>query len=176
MPKFVVTLNMNNNSNETGRPNFPGIDQLEHDNYNSETDSTTEHSQSQIPPGYSVEHSVSNQGVINYPNSAIGNKKPLMNLPNTVKKIEEILIFSYFFVSAMLVMRFVLSLFGASRQSIFVDLLHQTTTPFMIPFEGMFGGGVASGQFRIEFEALVGLVVYALIFYGIAKLIRILLQ
>lgn len=103
-------------------------------------------------------------------------KKPLIEKSHVSRKAEEILMFSYFFVAAVLLFRFVLSLLGANRRSIFVDLIYQLASPFMIPFENMFGGPVGNAQFSIEFEVLFALVIYAVIFYGLARLVRIIFQ
>lgn len=92
-----------------------------------------------------------------------------------VRKVEQVMIFMYVFVAALLLFRFVLSLFGANRQSLFVDFIYQLTTPFMFPFEGMFGGQFGMGDFVIEFEIGIALAVYALVFFGIARLVRIIL-
>jgi hypothetical protein len=96
--------------------------------------------------------------------------------PDVVEKVEQLLIFVYFFIAALLMFRFVLSLFGANRLSIFVDFVYQLTTPFMFPFEDMFGGPVGVSNYVIEFEIPVALIVYALVFFGIARLVRIIFK
>lgn len=93
-----------------------------------------------------------------------------------VDKVEQLSIFMYFFVASVLLFRFILSLFGAKQSSPFVDFVYQLTEPFMIPFNGMFGRTPAVGSFRLEFEVLVALAVYALIFFGISKLVGIIFK
>lgn len=101
--------------------------------------------------------------------------RPRMNTNSISDKIEQILIFVYFFVAALLLFRFVLNFFAASTASPFVNFVHQLTFPFMFPFDGMFGSvGVANSV--IEFEVLVAILVYALVFFGLARLVRIIFR
>ena len=96
--------------------------------------------------------------------------------PRVVDKIEQLIIFVYFAVASILMFRFVLSLFGARRSSPFVNFIYQLTSPFMLPFENMFGGSPQVAQFRLEFEVLVALFVYALVLFGISRLVRIIFR
>jgi hypothetical protein len=73
----------------------------------------------------------------------------------------------------ILAFRFVLSLLGANRGNVFADLIYSLSYPFVAPFFGLFGYTVQYGQSRFEIETLVAMVVYALLAYGIAKLVRI---
>jgi uncharacterized protein YggT (Ycf19 family) len=82
----------------------------------------------------------------------------------------------YFAVAAILAFRFILAMFGARKESIFVSFVYQLTTPFMFPFTNMFGKQPQFAQYRIDFEVIVALVVYALVFLGLSKLVRILFK
>ncbi len=115
-------------------------------------------------PGKDDNQAISQQ----YPQVNVGVKTPVS------EKLEQILMWVYFVVGAVLIFRFVLSLFGANRGSLFVNFVYQLTTPFMFPFENMFGHQPQVGQFMLEFEVVVALLVYALVFMGIARLVRIL--
>jgi uncharacterized protein YggT (Ycf19 family) len=84
--------------------------------------------------------------------------------------------FTYFGIAALLMFRFVLSLFAASRATPFVDFVFQLTTPFMVPFASMFGGPIGPGNNQLEFEVLVAILVYGLVFFGLARLIRIIFK
>jgi len=68
--------------------------------------------------------------------------------------------------------RFLLKLFGASSQSSFVNLIYGVSSPLVAPFHGIFG---SSGTATYVFEpaALVAIIVYALIGWGLIVLIRI---
>lgn len=95
---------------------------------------------------------------------------------NIVAKVEQVLILTYGAVASLLLFRFVLSLLGAYEGSPFVDIVYGFTEPFMIPFAGMFGATIESGRYSIQFEALVGVIVYALVFFGLARLVRIIFR
>ena len=75
-------------------------------------------------------------------------------------------------VDVLLAMRFIFKLLGASTQSPFVALLYGLTAPLAAPFQGMFGSPAQSGSV-LESASLVGLIIYALIGWGIVSLIRI---
>jgi thiamine transporter ThiT len=67
---------------------------------------------------------------------------------------------------------FLLKLFGASTQSSFVNLIYSVSSPLIMPFHGIFAD---SGSKTNVFEpaALVAMIVYALIGWGVVVLIRI---
>lgn len=89
------------------------------------------------------------------------------------RKLYELLIYIYGAIAMLLTSRFLFSLLGARQIAPFVEFVYQLSTPLMIPFMNMFGI-VQSGPYRIEFEVIVALVVYGLIMYGVAQLVRIL--
>ncbi len=89
------------------------------------------------------------------------------------QKVQQLLIFLYSAISIILTARFILSLIGARITTPFVNFVYQFTYPLVSPFANMFGTTLQAGQYRIEFEDLVALLVYALVFIGIAKLIGI---
>ena len=102
--------------------------------------------------------------------------KPTHHKSDIPEKFEQIVVLIYFFVAAVLLFRFALSLFGANREAIFVNFVYQLTAPFMLIFENTFGGPVGVGNFQLEFEVLIALLVYALVFFGLARLIRIIFK
>ncbi len=73
----------------------------------------------------------------------------------------------------LLAFRFVLSLLGANRGNAFADLIYTITYPFAAPFFGLFGYQVKYGVSRFEVETLVAMAVYALVGYGIVRLMTI---
>ena len=99
-------------------------------------------------------------------------KPPAVSKKVFSRKVYELLIYTYGAIAMMLVSRFLFSLLGARQVAPFVEFVYQLSTPLMIPFMNMFGL-VQSGPYRIEFEVIVALVVYGLILYGIAQLVRI---
>ncbi len=85
----------------------------------------------------------------------------------------------YFFFGALeilLAFRLVLKLTGASISSAFVGLIYGLTGVFILPFEGIFRRGYAQGVETtsvLEPSTLVAVIVYAVLAWGIVKLIRI---
>jgi hypothetical protein len=63
---------------------------------------------------------------------------------------------------ALLGLRFVLRLLGASSASGFVSFIYTVTYPFVAPFFGMFRTQFGYGVARLEFETLVAMAAYAI--------------
>lgn len=85
----------------------------------------------------------------------------------------------YFFaglLEILLAFRLVLKLMGASLASAFVGLIYGITGIFIAPFEGIFRRGFAQGVETtsvLEPATLVAIIVYAVLAWGIVKLVRI---
>jgi len=85
----------------------------------------------------------------------------------------------YFFFGALeilLAFRLVLKLMGASTASGFVGLIYGLTGIFILPFEGIFRRGTAQGietTAVLEPSTLVAIIVYAILAWGIVKLVKI---
>lgn len=73
----------------------------------------------------------------------------------------------------LLAFRFVLVLLGANQGSGFVDFIYSVSRPFAAPFFGVFGYAIEYGRSRVELSTLLAIAVYALVAYGIAKLLTI---
>jgi len=89
------------------------------------------------------------------------------------QKAQRVIIYTYIAIAILLLSRFLLSLLAANMAAPFVDFIYQLSAPLMLPFINMFGTAPQVGVHRIEFEVLVALLIYALLFFGIAKLISI---
>jgi len=76
-------------------------------------------------------------------------------------------------ILTLLAIRFVLILLGANHGNAFVNFIYSLTYPLARPFFGIFGYTIKYGVSRVELSTLVAMAVYALIAYGIAKLILI---
>lgn len=80
------------------------------------------------------------------------------------------------FVEILLALRFFLKLFGANPASGFVDLVYAVSGVLSAPFDNIFGVTAArTGAIRSVFEPsiLVAALVYALIAWGIVKLMHL---
>jgi hypothetical protein len=75
-------------------------------------------------------------------------------------------------VSALLIIRFVFKLLAASTQASFVTFIYDLTQVFVAPFHGIFNTA-ANGRNVFEPESVVAIVIYLLIGWGIASLVRV---
>lgn len=74
-------------------------------------------------------------------------------------------------ITALLGFRFLLNLFGANPNAGFSQMIAAVTEPLVMPFHALFNSP-AFGQSLIDSAALVGLVVYPIVGYGIVALAR----
>lgn len=91
--------------------------------------------------------------------------------------LEYLIYFFFGLLSVLLIFRLVLKLMGASSASAFVGLIYGITGIFIMPFEGIFRRGYTQGVETtsvLEPATIVAIVVYAVLAFGIVKLIRIL--
>lgn len=86
----------------------------------------------------------------------------LINIVYIVLGIIEILLF----------LRFALTLAGANAGSQFAHALYRWSAPFVAPFRGIFNINEVVGRARFEYEALIAMVVYALIAVIIVMILR----
>lgn len=92
------------------------------------------------------------------------------------QKIEYIAYYILGALEIVLLFRLVLRVMGASTSSAFVRMIYSISSIFIMPFEGIFQRGVTDGlETTAVFEpaTVVAIIVYALITWGIVKLIRI---
>lgn len=76
-------------------------------------------------------------------------------------------------ILVLLALRFLFALLGANPASAFANFIYSVTAPLVAPFFGIFGYNFTAGQSRFEFYTLVAMLIYALIAYGIARLVTI---
>lgn len=85
----------------------------------------------------------------------------------------------YFFFGALeilLAFRLIFKMMGASSTSAFVRVVYGVTGVFIAPFEGIFRRGINPGLETasiIEPSAIVALGVYAIIAWGVVKMVKI---
>jgi len=86
--------------------------------------------------------------------------------------------FTYFLLSVLLIvlgLRFIFRLLGANSYNSFVSGLYSVSGFFVTPFNGIFGEPSLHATFVFDVSTLIAMLIYALIFWGIASLIRVLL-
>lgn len=75
-------------------------------------------------------------------------------------------------ITALLALRFVLLLLAANRDAGFVDFIYTVSSLFVAPFVGIFGEP-AYGESVLEVSSLLAIAVYALVGWGLAKLVTL---
>lgn len=90
----------------------------------------------------------------------------------TAERIKQIIYFVFGAISVLLAVRFVLLLLGASQASPFVQFVYGLSGVFALPFTGIFGEPSFNASV-IEWASLVGIVVYSLVAWGLAKLVDV---
>jgi len=99
------------------------------------------------------------------------------NEATSSQTVEYLVYFFFGVLDILLVFRLLLKLTGANISSAFVYLIYGLTGIFILPFEGIFRRGFAPGLETtsvLEPSTLVAIVVYAVLAWGVVKLIRIL--
>lgn len=76
-------------------------------------------------------------------------------------------------VEALLLMRVILKALAANPAAGFVQFIYSASAPLVVPFQGIFPTP-ATSRSVLELSALVAIVVYALIAWGIVRLLAIL--
>jgi hypothetical protein len=110
------------------------------------------------------------------------NNNTVMTNPVKVKAtnsqtVEYLIYFFFGALEVLLAFRLVLKLMGANMASAFVGLIYGLTGIFILPFEGIFRRGFTQGietTSVLEPSTLVALIVYAVLAWGIVKLLRVL--
>ena len=92
------------------------------------------------------------------------------------QKIEYLIYYFFGALEILLAFRLILKITGASMDSGFVQMIYGLTGIFIMPFEGIFRRAVAQGVETtavLEPATIVAIVVYAVVAWGIVKLVRI---
>jgi len=76
------------------------------------------------------------------------------------------------FLEILLGLRFFLKMIGANPDSGFGGFMYGITAPFAAPFAGLIGTPIF-GNVILEATTLIAMVVYALLFWGIVQVVRI---
>lgn len=79
--------------------------------------------------------------------------------------------FLFGLIQVVLALRFVMLLLGANQDAGFVQMIMALSAPFMAPFIAVFGTTVMNGSV-FEWSALLAVVMYALLAWGVVALIE----
>lgn len=85
-----------------------------------------------------------------------------------IYKIQQLIYLLFGILEGLLAIRFVLRLLGANPASGFASFIYGITQPFMTPFANLFGQPAVGGGV-LEWNALVAIIVYALIAWVLVK-------
>ncbi len=91
--------------------------------------------------------------------------------------VEYLVYFLFGVLEVLLIFRFILKFLGASYSSAFIGIIYTITNILVMPFEGIFSKWFTKGVETtsvLEPATIVAVIVYAVIGFGIVKLIRIL--
>ena len=77
------------------------------------------------------------------------------------------------FIIILLIVRVVLLLLGANEDSGFVSFVYAISAPFAAPFYGMFSYQPTYGVSTLELSSIVAIGIYALLAWGITKLLTL---
>ena len=69
--------------------------------------------------------------------------------------------------------RFLLSLLGANTTNGFANFIYSASHPFVAPFFNLFSYNTSYGTSRFEIYTLVAMLVYAVVAWGIARLVTL---
>lgn len=103
-------------------------------------------------------------------------KAPIEKEATGSQTVEYLVYFLFGALEILLAFRLVLKLMGASLSSTFVGSIYGLSGIFIAPFEGIFRRGFTQGietTSVLEPATLVAIIVYAVIAWGIVKLVRI---
>lgn len=92
---------------------------------------------------------------------------------STVSTAERVVWFIAGILLILLAFRFIFVLLGANPANGFANFIYSTSHPFAAPFFGIFGYSLHYGISRVELSTLVAMAVYALIAFGITRLLTI---
>jgi len=73
----------------------------------------------------------------------------------------------------LLAFRFILALLGANPGNGFANFIYSASHPFVAPFFSLFGYNLRYGVSRFEIYTLVAMAVYAVVAWGLARLVTI---
>lgn len=91
----------------------------------------------------------------------------------TIARVTQFLWLLFGILEGLIAIRVVLKLIGANTAAYFTRLIYGITDVFLWPFLGI-TGTPSVGAFQLEISAIIAMLVYALIAWGITKLIWVL--
>lgn len=104
------------------------------------------------------------------------NEGPIIQSNEGILKARKIVYYILGVLEVLLAFRLVFKILGANPQSPFVSFIYTVSQSFLAPFSGIFRSAVTKGieaQSVLEPTTIVAMIVYAVVAWGIVKLIEI---
>ncbi len=104
------------------------------------------------------------------------NERTVVNTDLRKHQASKIVYYILGVLEVLLAFRLVFKLLGANPQSLFVSFIYSVSQAFLIPFNGIFRSAVTKGieaQSVLEPTTIIAMIVYAIIAWGVVKLIEI---
>ena len=99
---------------------------------------------------------------------------PYAQRRGTAYKVRQGIYLIFGIIEGLIAIRFVLRALGANPQAGFASFVYGITAPLLTPFVGLFGTPQSNGSV-LELHAIVAIIVYALVAWGLAKVAWLLL-
>ncbi|MCL5065804.1 MAG: YggT family protein [Firmicutes bacterium] len=123
-----------------------------------ETNVTEQRTETVIDQGNTVQKTTALETTANYPRQVL---------------IARIIQYVFGVLLVLLAFRFVLGVLGANPLNGFASFIYSVTGPFTAPFFSLFGYTSSTGVYHLEIYTLVAMAVYALVAWGLAKIVTI---
>ncbi len=104
------------------------------------------------------------------------NESTVMNTELRKHQATRIVYYILGVLEVLLAFRLIFKLLGANPESLFVSFIYSVSQAFLIPFNGIFRSAVTKGieaQSVLEPTTIIAMIVYAILAWGIVKLIEI---
>lgn len=93
--------------------------------------------------------------------------------PSPMIVLKRIIYFILGVILAFILLRMLFLLLAANRGNVFVDFIYDISGTFVAPFYGIFNYTPVYGSSVFEMSSVVAILVYALVGWGLAKLVTI---
>ncbi len=101
------------------------------------------------------------------------NREDALTIKFAIGKLNDYLQWFLMVLETLLLIRFLLRMFGADPANIFASFVFSLTQILLIPFDGIVPSPSLHTNQSFEISTLIGMVVYFLIFYALRRFLRI---
>lgn len=95
----------------------------------------------------------------------------IANRNAVVSRIVQIIYFLTGALAVLLLLRVVLRLFGANPNNDFAQFIYNLSSPFVAPFDNLFGTPALSKSYVLDINALITIVAYAIVAWLVGRFI-----